>query len=268
MSAVPASLLQRTRRSVSVAWMLAIREWLADYRQSRLSVVWPLAHPLAYSALFVLLRPILGAASDQDVVSFGVFVFIGFCLWQTWFEVLRAQMDALRRHKGLMSRGELGAATLMLSTAFVALIQLLPRLVIAGLMAILVLDASPLALAGFVVFSLLTLFNGAAIGALLQPFATLSPDLGKAVQSISLGLLVTGAVFLPLGAGTPGIVRVLLAANPMGSLLNAARTPLFGEAMLNAGASAAWAAATLVAVLVLPSVGRRVLPVVVERMGS
>lgn len=262
------SLAHRARRSVSVAAMIAAREWLADYRQSRLSVVWPLAHPLAYSALFVLLRPILGtAATRYDTAAFAVFVFTGFCLWQSWYETLRAQMEALRRHKGLMSRGELGAPTLALATTFAALVEFLPRVLAIAVLALVVLDAPLLALASLFAFALLALLNGAAIGMLLQPFATLSQDLGKAVQSVSLALLVTGAVFLPLAGETPWVVRALVAANPLGSLLNAARAPLFGEPVLSWGASLGWAAATLVLAAIAPQVGRRVLPVVVERMG-
>lgn len=260
--------LPRLKRSLSVAWMLTVREWVADYRHSRMSAIWPLIHPIAYSTLFVLLRPILGGAASHDVWSFAVFVFIGFSLWQSWFEVLRAQMEGLRRHKGLMSRGELGASTLLLSITLSAAIQLLPRLLLGTIAAIWVLDASPFALVFFLVFGVLVMLNGATIGAMLQPFATLSPDLAKVVQSISLALLVTGAVFLVLPSEPGSAIKALLALNPLGSLLNAARAPLFGEALVNWGASLGWSVATVVGFVAMPALGRRVLPIVVERMGN
>ena len=262
------SAAHRLQQGVSVAWLLALREWHADYRQSRMVLVWPLAQPLAYTALFILLRPIMGGGLQHDPGAFAVFVFLGFTLWQSWFEVLRAEMDAIRRHKGLMSRGELGIATLVLATAISGLFQLLPRLVLVVVAAVLVLHADAAALAGLVVFSFLVLANGVVIGALLQPFATLSPDLGKTVQSMSLGLMVTGAVFFPLPERLPDAVRFLLAVNPMGTLLNAARAPLFEQPFANPWALAAWLVLTLGFAILLPYAGRRVLPIVVERLGG
>lgn len=256
------------QRSVSVAWMLAAREWIADFRQSRMSLLWPVMQPLAYTLLFVLLRPVIGGATQTNPAGFAVFVFVGFSLWQTWFEVLRAQMDALRKHRGLMSRGELGTATLALATGMSAGIQLLPRLLLAAIASLIVLDAAPSALVGLVCFSLLVLVNGSVIGAMLQPFATLSPDLGKTIQSLSLGLMVTGAVFIPVPSDPPIALKALFAANPMGTLLNAARGPLFGDAVLNPTMVLAWVVFTVVMAMLLPAIGRRVLPIVIERMGG
>ncbi len=258
----------RAQRSFSVAWMLAVREWTAEFRQSRMSAAWPLIHPLAYTVLFVLLRPVILGATEMRMVTFAVFVFIGFGLWQTWFDVLRAQMDALRRHKGLMSRGEVGVPTLMLATTLGGVIHLVPKLCVALLVAWIVLDASPAALLCLTIFGLLVLCNGAAIGSLLQPFATLAPGLAKVIQSISLGIMVTAAVFIVLPAEPPAAMRWLLAANPLGSLLNAARAPLFGDPVLNWSASIGWSIATVAMIALIPLVSQRVLPVVIERMGA
>ena len=85
----------RVQRSLSVAWMLAAREWVADFRQSRMTPVWPVVQPLAYAVLFVALRPLIGGSVVDRPIEFGVFVFIGFSLWQSWYEGMRAQMDAI-----------------------------------------------------------------------------------------------------------------------------------------------------------------------------
>lgn len=255
-------------QGVSVAWLLALREWHAEYRQSRMVLVWPLVQPLAYTALFILLRPIMGGSLQHDPMVFAVFVFLGFTLWQSWFEVLRSEMDAIRRHKGLMSRGELGLPTLVLATAITGFLQLIPKLVLLVAAALVLLDADARAVTGLIAFAFLTLANGAAIGALLQPFATLSPDLGKTIQSLSLGLMVTGAVFYPLPERLPDAIRYLLAANPMGTLLDAARAPLFAQPMASPWAVAAWVALTAGLAFALPYIGRRVLPIVIERLGG
>lgn len=260
-------LLQRGRRSASVAWLLATREWLADYRQSRLSALWPLAHPIVYSALFVLLRPVIGA-SGKSLLPFAIFVFIGFCFWQTWIDVLRSQMNAIRRHKGLMKRGELGAGTLMLATTFSGAIQLLPRLLVAAVAAAWALDASPLVVLGLCGLGVVVLLNGSVIGALLQPFATLAPDMDRVIQGISLALLMTGAVFLQLPRQPSVLLELLVTINPLGSLLNAARAPVFGELPVNWAGPVCWILVTIAIAVYLPFLGRRLLPIVIERMGN
>lgn len=261
--------LARVARTISIARMLAGRELLSEYRQSRMSLIWPVLYPLMYTLLFVLLRPVLGGGMPgHSPWAFATFVFVGFSMWQTWFEVLRGQMDAIRRNRSLMSRGELSSGTLFAATTMVALAHFLPRLLFSVVAAAVFLKADLRALAMLGLFGLAVLLNGAAIGALLQPFATLSADVGKTIQSISLGILVTGAVFLPLPHAPSRLISTVIAINPMGSLLNAARAPLLGDPLVNPGASVFWLLATLVIAAAVPVLGRRVLPILVERMGS
>lgn len=256
-------------QTLAIAWLLARRELLAELRQSRLSPVWPLLHPLAYTILFVLMRPVFGVAPSREIPwEFGTFAFVGMLSWQAWNEVLRAQMDALRRNRSLVSRGELDAGALFVSTTMHAAVHMAPGLVVAAAVAVATLGAGLAEIASLAVFSLVVLLNGAAIGAVLQPFATLSTDVGRIIQSISLALMVTAAVFLPLPDEPSALLRGMIAANPLGALLNAARAPLLGDAWLVPMATLAWTAATLVAAALAPRMNRRVLPVLIERMGG
>lgn len=261
-------LLHRATRSLDVAAMLVQRELVSDFRVSRMSLVWPVFYPLAYTLLIVFMRPIFGGGVGGSHAGFAVFVFAGFCIWQSWFEVLRRQMDAVRANKSLVSRAEIGSATLFLTTLFSTGAQLVPRLACATLLAILVLHPGPLAILAFVAGALVTLLNGAVIGALLQPFSTLSPDLGKGIQSISLGLLITGAVFFRLPAEPSPALAAMIGLNPMGALLNLSRAPLLGETLVAPAASCAWVAATFLLLAAVLAMGKRVLPILIERIGS
>lgn len=263
------TMVARGMRAASIARMLAGRELLSEYRQSRMSVVWPVLYPLMYTMLFVLLRPVLGGGMPgHSPWAFATFVFVGFTMWQTWFEVLRGQMDAIRKNRSLMSRGELSPGTLFAATTMVALAHFGPRLIVSMIASAVFLQADLRSLAMLCLFGIGVLLNGAAIGALLQPFATLSADVGKSIQSISLGLLVTGAVFLPLPQAPSRLISAVIAVNPMGSLLNAARAPSLGDDLVNPMASIAWLLATLAVTFMIPFVSRRVLPILVERMGN
>lgn len=254
---------------LSAARVLAARELLSDYRQSRMSVIWPVLHPLLYTALFVILRPVLsGGHPAASPWSFACFVFIGFSLYQGWFDSLRGQMDALRRNRALVSRGELGSGTLFVATLIVNLAYFAPRLVASLLASLLLVRADPAAAGMLVLFGVGVVLNGSVIGAMLQPFATLSTDFGKAVQSVSLGIMVSGAVFITLPAKLPAVIAVALCLNPMGALLNAARAPFFGEQLVSATASIVWLGVTCLIALALPFLGRRILPIVIERLGN
>lgn len=268
MEAAKNSLLHRALRSVSVAGLLVQREIMSDFHASRMSLVWPVIFPLAYTLLLVFIRPVFGAATTSSTSEFAVFVFIGFSLWHSWFEVLRSQMDAVRKNKSLMARAELGAATLFISTTLSAGFHMLPRVILGAVASWFLVSAEPSAIAVLFIGSILILLNGSMIGAMLQPFSTLSPDLGKAVQSISLGFLITGMVFIPMPEQPPRALLWLLSANPLGALLNFTRAPLFGEAWMVPGASIVWMLMTVLGAAILLVVGRRLLPILIERIGN
>lgn len=263
------ALLHRAARSLDVAAMLVQREVVADLRVSRMSLVWPVVYPVAYTLLIVFMRPLFGGGSaTASLAQFAVFVFAGFCLWQSWFEVLRKQMDAVRANKALVARAEIGSPTLFLTTLFSSAFHLVPRVVIAMLLAAMLLQPPLWAYPVFVLGSGLVLLNGAVLGALLQPFSTLSPDLGKAVQSVSLGFLITGAVFIPLPDVPSPAISLILSINPLGALLNVARAPLLEVGPIVPVASAIWTVLTFALLLLVLMVGKRILPILIERIGN
>jgi ABC-type polysaccharide/polyol phosphate export permease len=256
------------RASLAVAWLLAAREWLSAYRASRWSALWPVLHPALYTALLLAVRPLLGQQS-VDPVRYGVFVFVGFSLWLAWIEALRAQLGALRRYKAMVGRGDLGSGTIALSAAMTACIQLAPRLLLAVPVVVLLQPPTqpwwPLALlAG----GALVVANAVALGTLLQPWATLAPSVDRVVQTVTLALVFTGGVFLPLPREPGPLVGALLALNPFGALLDLARAPLLGDALHAPWQVAGWAVATLGIALLAWRLGPRLLPIVVERMGN
>lgn len=261
-------LLTRTARSLTVAWLLARRNIVSEFQSSRLSPLWPIGFPAAYTALFLLLRPVITPGQAVSSTEFAVFVFAGFCLWHSWFETLRGQMEVIRANKSLVSRGEIGLATLLASRLIEGLANGLPRAVLASLAAMLLIGASLGEALWFLFGTALVIGNAAAIGGMLAPFAALMSDLGKVIQSVSLALLVTGAVFLPLPDDVDGFALWLLQANPLGALLNVARAPMMGDAWLAPEAAVIWSTVSLLIALAIVLLGRRILPVVIERLGN
>lgn len=256
------------RASWSVAWLLALREWLSGYRASHWNALWPLLYPVLYTVLLLAVRPLLGQQA-QDPARYALFAFVGFSLWQAWIETLRAQLGALRRYKSLVGRGDMGTGTIALSGVMTGLIQLAPRLLLAVVLAVATQHAVSLfSLGMLVVGGALVVANAAAFGTLLQPWATLTPAVDRVVQSITLALIFTGGVFLPLPANPSPLVSWLLALNPFGALLDMARAPLIGDPLHAPGLAIGWALATVCVALLARHLGPRLLPIVVERMGN
>lgn len=256
------------RASWSVAWLLALREWLSGYRASHWNALWPLLYPVLYTALLLAVRPLLGQQA-QDPARYALFAFVGFSVWQAWIETLRAQLSALRRYKSLVGRGDMGSGTVALSGAMTGLIQLAPRLLLAVVLALATQHPVSLFSLGMLLLGgVLVVTNATAFGTLLQPWATLTPGVDRVVQSVTLALVFTGGVFLPLPADPPPLVAWLLALNPFGALLDMARAPLLADALRAPALAMTWAVITVSVALLARYLGPRLLPIVVERMGN
>lgn len=256
-------------QTVAVAWLVARRDLVSEWRSSRLSVFWPLLYPVSYTALFVALRPLIQGADVPITWTYVLHVFIGFSLWQVWFDGMRIQMEAVRSNRSLLATADLNPATIFLAGFIVQVVHLLSRIVLA-LAAVLVFSES-LSIYSAVVFSAMSIFvvlNGCTAGFVLQPFSTLLPDVGKAIQTVSLALLVSGGIFIVIPTDVDSAMVSLLAINPLGPLVEAARAPMLGQAHVFKWAAHAWVVLTLIVLLLQIVLARKVLPILLERIGA
>ncbi len=264
----PLTGLRAMQRDWSVAWLLALREWLSGYRASRWNALWPVLYPVLYTSLLLAVRPLLGQQAHEPA-RYALFAFVGFSLWQAWIETLRAQLGALRRYKSMVARGDMGSGTIAISSAITAALQLIPRLLLAILLALVTRhDVDLLAILSLLAGGVLVIANATAIGTLLQSWATLTPGVDRTLQSVTLALIFTGGVFLPLPERPGALVQALLALNPFGALLDLARAQLLGDPLHSPVLVLAWIGVTVLAMLVARNLGPRLLPIVVERMGN
>lgn len=269
LSAMLSVALRELPQTASVAWLIAKRDLISEWRASRFSILWPLIYPVAYTLLFVALRPIIQVGSAPTSWDYVLHVFIGFSLWQLWFEGMRKQMEAVRTNRSLLSRADLSPTSIFLADFMVQGAHLVFRAVLA-LVGVLVFLDVPTVMSVFLFFliSLFVVFNGCAIGFVLQPFSTLLPDLGKVVQSISLALLVSGGVFIIFPQQLDPTVVSLLAVNPLGPLIEAARAPILNEFVVFQWAATIWIVLTVAALVFQVALAKKVLPVLLERIGG
>ncbi len=254
--------------SVAVGWLLAKRDLLADLRTSKLALVWPLVYPLGYTSLFVLLKPVVTAGAPESILPYGLYVFVGFASWQVWFEAMRTQMDGVRRHSALLACADLNPASVFAAGVFLAWYQTALRVFPAIIVALVVGTPSWEGVALFVLGSAMIPVNGAVVGLLLQPLATLYKDVGRVVQSISLALLFSAGVFISFPADLSPTTLSLLSLNPLGPLLAGARGALLEQVNVFGEATYVWMGLTVALATLLLAVAKRVLPVLLERIGS
>lgn len=260
--------LLQCKKMCEVGWMLARRTLMIEIRTSRLGLLWPLIYPIAYTALFLTLKPVMHP-TGRSGMDYAIHLFVGLSLWQLWLEGLQTQMRAVKAQRSLLSRADLDSGALFLSGFFVQVVYLLPRLALALILATASGSLNSLwpALV-FVLMSLAVVLNGSVVGFVLQPFATLLPDIGRVVQSVSLALMLTGGIFVVFPQNMSEHTLALLALNPLGPLVEAARAPLLAEAQHFNLAPWVWTALTVVALAVQVRLSRKVLPVLLERLGS
>ncbi|WP_439670929.1 hypothetical protein AEMCBJ_15045 [Cupriavidus necator] len=254
---------------VEVGVALARRDLAADFRGTRLGLLWPLLTPLAYTALFVGLKPMLsGPHEHPDPLTYALKIFIGFSLWQAWFSALRNQMDTLRRNRLLVSRADLRPAALLASGYIACTIRLLFPLAVSVIAILASGDGELLGLIQFLGVALIVPLNGSAIGLILQPFATLYQDIGKTLQSISLALVASAGVFFTFPDSLPVWTGWLLAMNPLGPLVDVARSAALNVDPYFSWAALIWLMLTPIIIFFQLSISKRVLPIVLERLGS
>jgi len=260
--------LVQSRQIGLVGWMLARRSLVVELRSARLGWLWPLVYPVLYTTFFMTLKPLLQPTRPFDP-DYLLHVFVGLCLWQLWFEGLQTQMRAVKAQRALISRADLDPGALFLSGFLVQAVYLLPRLALALALAALIGRLSAFWPATvFVLMSIVVILNGAVIGFVLQPFATLLPDIARVIQSASLALMLSGGVFLVFPRELSEPMSLLLSLNPLGPLLDAARAPLLGQAPHFSVASWVWIGLTLTALVVQVRLMRKVLPILLERVGG
>lgn len=256
------------RQMYAVGWMLAKRGLVIEARTSRLGWLWPLIYPVAYTVLLLMLKPVMQPAGSPGF-DYALHVFVGLSLWQLWFEGLQTQMRAVKAQRSLLSRADLDPGALFLSGFLVQAVYLLPRLALALALATAFDSLNSLWPAFiFVLMSFAVVLNGSVIGFVLQPFSTLMPDIGRLIQSLSLALMLTGGIFVVFPQDINERTLALLALNPLGPLVDAARSQLLAQAQQFDWAHWVWLALTLTALAVQVRLSRKVLPVLLERLGS
>jgi ABC-type polysaccharide/polyol phosphate export permease len=194
-------MIAEVKVSMTAGWVLAKRNINIQIRDHALGYGWVFLVPALYALGFVYLKRefMAGTAVPRDSASWEVLqAFCGIMLVQFWLQLVQDMADIVGRNRALMRGLNIGPAPFVLSVAFEGMVNLGFRVALI-LMALVALGhALPQHLFSWLWMgmSLLVLqLTAYALGLFLAPWSALYPDLRKALQSLTLPLMLVTPIF-------------------------------------------------------------------------
>jgi len=213
------------RATASLVTHLTVRQLRSTNHLTLLGWGWPVARQLAQLAVLVF---VFGSIFNLDVENYPVFVFIGLVAW-TWFGAgLSAAATSVLGQRHLVMQPRLPTAILPMVAIAVPLVDTLFAVPVLVLM----LALSSGLTWGLLVVPLLLVLQGVLMAGLAWLVAAVSVflrDIPNLVAVVLLMLFYLTPVFYGR-TSVPERFRWVLDLNPMGTLIEAHRALLLGEA--------------------------------------
>jgi len=253
-------------RSPYTAYRLARKDVKGAYARTSLGLLWDLADPLMFGAIFYFLV-VAGILHPGDMaVPYALFVTYGMLLYLTFTESLLAALRIFRTSRGLLAHVKLDPEALILSVFFRMLFNGSFRILVMLALTFFMVPAADLSLlrraSDFLLFLLLCplpVLAGMAIGLLLAPFNALFKDVERAVSLVILPLRFATPVFYTINSAA------FILMNPVAVIIVNLRGVGTHQGFYAPGALALWAAAFALLFCIATFLFRLAVPVVAER---
>ncbi|MDO8828411.1 MAG: ABC transporter permease [Methylophaga sp.] len=260
---------KRLPNTFSLAWVLAWRDFQGRYLGSKAGYFWAILSPLLYGVVFVILRDQLskqGAEIDTGGVHPIIFAFFGIMLYQVWYEALTNQLNHLRSASAFLRNIKIDPEIFAVSAFILSLLDLGVRVILLIIfMVIFSVPVGPLFyLAPITLMAIV--FTGNAIGYILALPASFFSDIGKFIQSISLGILLATPIFYSATNSTDSAFYWIQVFNPLATTLTLARGVVFGGELIFLNAALIWLLVLSVLSIFMLGVYRIACPLIIERL--
>jgi lipopolysaccharide transport system permease protein len=253
-------------QSHELAWRLSVRDISAQYRQSKLGILWAFIMPLATTVTWIFLNMSGIITVKSTDIPYPLYVFTGTLIWSIFMESLNAPLIQTNAAKSMLSKINFPREAIILSAFYqllfnsgIKMFLLIIAVIIMGFSAGWLLLIFPFAI-------LVLILSGISVGLLLTPVGMLYNDVGRAISLGMQFVMYISPVIFPIP--TSGWVRIPFIYNPITPLIMISRQCLTGFS--GNYLSGFFIITTCMFVILLFSwmVYRLTMPVIIERMSS
>lgn len=193
-----------------MAYRLALKDVKGANAKSAFGLLWDLADPLVFGAIFyVLMRA--GILHPGDLaIPYALFVTYGMLLYLTFAEAWLGAVRILPASRGLLTQVKAPPEALVLSVFYRVLFNSGFRIAVLLVFTVAMGAFSPLAFLKFLACYPLLVLGGMALGLILAPFNAVYNDVERAVRLVILPLRFATPVFFVIASET--LIRINPAA--------------------------------------------------------
>lgn len=248
------------------AYRLALKDIKGAYAKTSLGLLWDLADPLMFGAIFYFLVASGTLQPGEMAVPYALFVTYGMLLYLTFTESLLASLRLFRTSRGLLSHVKIAPEALLLSVFFRMVFNSSFRIIVMlGLTYFMVElpERTPVArfmdIAGFLLLYPALILAGMSVGIILAPFNAIYSDVERIVGLVILPLRFASPVFYSISN------TVLILINPVAVLIVNLRDIGTHQGLYAPGALAIWSAGFAVLLMAGIYMFHLAVPVLSER---
>jgi len=259
--------------SFLTAFALAGNSIRSQARKHLLGYSWAIFSPVIYAVCFLVVKRGIGQIEATDVEhSLSILrVFVGITMMQVWIQLLQEMSGLIRRNRSLLRGMNISEAPLVLAVLLEALFGLGIRFLtifVAIAFLGLTLPVGYMDWVWITVCLLVLLASSAALGFLLAPWATLYPDVKKAISSATLPLMLLSPVFYVATTQTDSVLYWVNCFSPVASVLATLMDVFSGHTPFYKNSLLLWLAISSVLFVLTMAKIKRQIPILLERLGS
>lgn len=219
------------------AYRLALKDVKGAYAKSVFGLLWDLADPLVFGAIFYVLM-LAGIVSPGDLeIPYPLFVTYGMLLYLTITESWLAALRLFQSSRSLMAQVKIPPEALILSVFFRVSFNSSFRILVLIVFSVAMGAFSLPGFAKFLVCYPLLILGGMSLGLILAPFNAVYNDVERAVRLIILPLRFVTPVFFVIAS------QRLILLNPVAVLITNLRDVATTNEFYSLPALIGWSAA-------------------------
>jgi len=263
------SIYNNLPNTLSLAWILAWRDFQARYIGSKAGYFWAILSPALYAGAFIIIKSALNNRNvfiETGKVNPAIFAFYGVCMFHLWFDALTSQLNHLQKNKSFLKNIKINPEIFAFSQMLLSLLDLAVRatlIIITGLFFGITPQPSWIP---SLLFMVMIVFSGNVIGYILSFPSVFYSDISKFINSISFILLICSPVFYQASASPDSVFYWIQIFNPFSVLLVTARDFMFEGSSSFFDLAIIWCFVLSILFVIAMIIHRVTVPFAIERL--